>query len=141
MNPKPSEKLSLGAGSYVTIAWMGFPHVQSVLLSSIADYDLRSCYLVREIDSQGSIFNKLIEADLEPRLNKVAYFFMFLNWNQLWNLKASGWFYSNELSVDCSWRCFLWRSTLLLILLCGKQTLSCFSYLKTVTSCIRSNVS
>ena len=26
MNPKPNKKLSLGAGSYVTIAWKGFSH-------------------------------------------------------------------------------------------------------------------
>ena len=27
MNPKPNQKLSLGAGSYVTITWKGFSHI------------------------------------------------------------------------------------------------------------------
>ena len=35
MNPKPNKKLSLGAGSYVTIAWKGFFTQSQVLLSSI----------------------------------------------------------------------------------------------------------
>ena len=35
MNPKPNTKLSLGAGSYVTIAWKGFFTQFQVLLSSI----------------------------------------------------------------------------------------------------------
>ena len=35
MNPKPNKKMSLGAGSYVTIAWKGFFTQSQVLLSSI----------------------------------------------------------------------------------------------------------
>ena len=36
MNPKPNKKLSLGAGSYVTIASTGFFTQSRVILSSIA---------------------------------------------------------------------------------------------------------
>ena len=39
MNPKPNEKLSLGAGFYVTIVWKGFFTQSQVLLSSIAAFD------------------------------------------------------------------------------------------------------
>ena len=35
MNPKSNKKLSLGAGSYVTITWKGFFTQYQVLLSSI----------------------------------------------------------------------------------------------------------
>ena len=35
MNPKPNEKLSLGAGFYVTIVWKGFFTQSQVLLSFI----------------------------------------------------------------------------------------------------------
>ena len=35
MNPKPNKKLSVGAGSYVTIAWKGAFTQSQVLLSSI----------------------------------------------------------------------------------------------------------
>ena len=35
MNPKPNKKLSLGAGSYITVTWKGFFTQYQGLLSSI----------------------------------------------------------------------------------------------------------
>ena len=40
MNQKPTKKLSLGVGSYVTITWKGFFTQFKVLLSSIVDVGL-----------------------------------------------------------------------------------------------------
>ena len=44
MNPKPNKKLSLGAGSYVTITWKGFFTQSQVLLSSIVASQMNNCY-------------------------------------------------------------------------------------------------
>ena len=38
INPKPNKKLSLGAGSYVTITWKGFFTQPQVLSSSIVQF-------------------------------------------------------------------------------------------------------
>ena len=38
MNPKPNKKLSLGAGSYVTIAWRGFSHSPKFFCPPLQSY-------------------------------------------------------------------------------------------------------